>query len=202
MSSDQEPSAIRVLLSENQRLKQKVFELEEKARTSSPVTTTSTGNTSVLKLIEHKDFQLQQYSARLEEKKEQLEEATKELERRKSELNLWISAVRLCQELFENDASALIGVSRDGRILLFNHTAPQVLGEKFKDSLHQPIETVDFRAFDPETPRKIKEAILSGKQVDSSIVVRDRRILTTIQPVGRGSESRGALVRIQSLSAK
>jgi PAS domain-containing protein len=201
MSSDQEPSAIRVLLSENQRLKQKVFELEEKARTSAPVAT-STGNTSVLKLIEHKDFQLQQYSARLEEKKEQLEEATRELERRKSELNLWISAVRLCQELFENDASALIGVSREGRILLFNHSAPQVLGEKFKDSLHLPIETVDFRAFDPDTPRKLKEALVSGKQVDSSLVVRDRRILTTIQPVGKGADSRGALIRIQSLSAK
>ncbi|MBV8881188.1 MAG: hypothetical protein JO332_14580, partial [Planctomycetaceae bacterium] len=144
MSSDQEPTAIRQLLSENQRLKQRVFELEEKARTASPApVATSTGNTSVLKLIESKDFQLQQYSARLEEKKEQLEEASKELERKKSEMNLWMSAVRLCQELFENDASALIGVSREGRILLFNRSAPQVLGEKFRDSLHKPIESVD-----------------------------------------------------------
>ncbi|HVR85969.1 MAG TPA: hypothetical protein VMU54_16735, partial [Planctomycetota bacterium] len=65
-----------------------------------------------------------------------------------------------------------------------------------------PIETVDFRAFDPDTPRKLKEALASGKQVDSSILVRDRRILTTIQPVGKGADSRGALIRIQSLSAK
>ena len=201
MSSDQEQTAVRQLLSENQRLKQRVFELEEKARTSAPAATSS-GQTSVLKLIEHKDFQLQQYSARLEEKKEQLEEATKELEKRKVELNLWISAVRLCQELFENDASALIGVSREGRILLYNQTAPQILGEKFKEALHQPIETVDFRAFDPETPRRLKDAIATGKPVDSSIVVRDRRILTTNQPVGRGADSRGALIRIQSLSAK
>lgn len=202
MSFDQEPTAIRQLLSENQRLKQKVFELEEKVRTSASPVATSTGSTSVLKLIEHKDFQLQQYSARLEEKKEQLEEATKELESRKSELNLWMSAARLCQAIFENDASALVGVSRDGRILLFNQTAPQLLGEKFKDSLHKPIESVDFRAFDPDTPRKLKEALASGKQSDSSIIVRDRRILTTIQPVGKGADSRGALIRIQSLSAK
>lgn len=203
MSSDQEVTAIRQLLSENQRLKQKVFELEERARTSSsPPVATSTGSTSVLKLIEHKDFQLQQYSARLEEKKEQLEEATKELDRKKVEVNLWMSAVRLCQELFENDASALIGVSREGRILLFNHTAPQVLGEKFRACLHQPIEAVDFRAFDPDTPRRVKEALASGKSADSSVLVRDRRILTSIQPVGKGAESRGALIRIQSLSTK
>ena len=203
MSSDQEVTAIRQLLQETQRLKQKVFELEEKARKSSSASVaTSTGSTSVLKLIEHKDFQLQQYSARLEEKKEQLEEATKELDLKKTEINLWMAAVRLCQELFESDASALIGVSREGRILLFNHTAPQVLGEKFRDSLHQPIESVDFRAFDPETPRRLKETLASGKPADSSVVVRDRRILTRIQPVGKGAESCGALIRIQSLSAK
>jgi len=201
MSSDQEPTAIRQLLSENQRLKQRVFELEERARTSekSPVAT-STGSTSVLKLIEHKDFQVQQLSARLDEKKDQLDEATRELEEKKGELNLWIAAVRLAQALFENDPSALIGVNKDGRILFFNQTAPLVLGEKVKDSLHKPIDTIDFRAFDPETPRKFKEALASGKQADSSVVVRDRRVVTTIQPVGKGPESRGALIRIQSLS--
>jgi nitrogen fixation/metabolism regulation signal transduction histidine kinase len=204
MSADQEQTAVRQLLSENQRLKQKVFELEEKARTTSEKTpvSASTGQTSVLKLIEHKDFQVQQLSARLEEKKEQLDEANRDLEEKKGELGLWQAAVRLCQALFENDASALIGVSKDGRILLFNQTAPQVLGDKFKDSLHKSIDTVDFRAFDPDTPRKFREALVSGKQTESSIVVRDRRILTTIQPVGKGADSRGALIRIQSLSAK
>lgn len=201
MNSDQEPSAVRQLLSENQRLKQRVFELEEKARTSTPVAT-STGQTSVLKLIEHKDFQLQQYTARLEEKKEQLEEATRELEQKKSELLLCQSAVRLCQELFENDPSALIGVARDGRILLFNRSAPQVLGEKFRESLHKPIDSVDFRAFDPDTPRKCKEALAAGKPVESTVVVRDRRIVTSIQPVGAGADAQGALIRIRSLSAK
>jgi PAS domain-containing protein len=202
-SDDQEQTAVRRLSSENQRLKQRLFDLEEKIRKMTPGSEgQSSSGSSVLKLIEHKDFQLQQYSARLEEKKEQLEEATKELDRKKTEVNLWMSAVRLCQELFENDATALIGVNREGLILLFNHNAPQILGEKFRDRLHQPIETVDFRAFDPDTPRRLKEALASGKPTDSTVVVRDRRILTTIQPVGKGAESRGALIRIQSLSAK
>ncbi|HLY08539.1 MAG TPA: hypothetical protein VKW04_04435 [Planctomycetota bacterium] len=201
MSSDQEQTAVRQLLSENQRLKQKVFELEEKARTSGHVAT-STGQTSVLKLIEHKDFQLQQYTARLEEKKEQLEEAVRELELCKADLQRGKTAVLLCQDLLEQDAAALLGVSRDGLILLFNRTAPQVLGEKVKDSLHKPIESVDFRAFDPDTPRKFREALASGKPVESSVVVRDRRIQTSIQPVGKGAEAPGAIIRIRTLSAK
>ena len=203
MTSDQEESALRQLISENQRLKQKVFEQEEKIRKGAGGgVPPSSGNTSVLKLIEHKDFQVQQLTARLEEKKEQLDEAVRDLDAKKAELALWMSALRLTQELFENDASALIGVNREGKVLLFNHTAPQMLGEKFREMLHKPIETVDFRAFDPDTPRKVKESLSSGKRVDSSVVVRDRRILTSIHPLGSGAESRGALIRIQSLTSK
>jgi len=201
MDSDQEPSAVRQLRTENQRLKQRVFELEEKARTSGH-TATSTGQTSVLKLIEHKDFQLQQYAARLDEKKEQLEEAGKELDAKKAELAESQATVRLCQEALEGDPAAVIGVGRDGRILFFNRSAPQVLGEKFKESLHQPIDSVDFRAFDPDTARKLREALEVGKPVESAVVVRDRKIQTSIQPVGRGAETHGAVIRIRSLSAK
>jgi PAS domain-containing protein len=194
MYSDEEPSAVRQLLSENQRLKQRVFQLEEKARTSG-ATATSTGQTSVLKLIEHKDFQLQQYTARLEEKKEQLEEAKRELELKTAEL-------ALCRELIENDPASLIGVGADGRILLINRTALQALGEKVKDSLHEPIESVDFRAFDPDTPRKLREVLASGKPAESTVTVRDRKVVTSIQPVGRGAESAGALIRVRTLPAK
>jgi PAS domain-containing protein len=200
MASNQEETALRQLMSENQRLKQKVFEQEERLSKSAPAPAAS--GSSVLKLIESKDFQLQQFAARLEEKKEQLAEAVREIDATKAELALWRSALRLCQELFENDASALIGVNRDGKILLFNHTAPQLLGEKFAGMLHQPIDAVDFRAFDPDTPRKVRESLASGRRVDSSVLVRDRRILTSIHPLGTGAESRGALVRIQSVTSK
>jgi PAS domain-containing protein len=203
MESDSGETAVRQLITENQRLKKLVFDLEEKVRKGAPPSEghSSTGS-SVLKLIEHKDFQLEQYAARLEEKKGQLEEAVKELERRNAQLALWMASLRLYQEIFENDASAMIGVNREGRIILFNRTAPQVLGEKFKESLHQPIESADFRAFDPETPRKVREALNARKPVDSSVLVRDRRILTSIYPIGTEADSRGALLRIQVISPK
>jgi PAS domain S-box-containing protein len=201
--ADQEQTAVRQLLQENQRLKQRVFELEEKIRKLAPQGEGHSGTgSSVLKLIEHKDFQLEQYAARLEEKKEQLEVAVRELESRNSQLALWMASLRLYQEIFENDASAMIGVNREGRIILFNRTAPQLLGEKFKEALHQPIDSVDFRAFDPDTPKRVRESLAARKPVDSSIVVRDRRILTSVYPIGSEAESRGALVRIQVISTK
>lgn len=201
--ADQEQTAVRHLLNENQRLKQRVFELEEKLRKLAPQGEGHSGTgSSVIKLIEHKDFLLEQQAARLEEKKEQLEETVRELERRNGQLALWMASLRLYQEIFENDSSAMVGVNRDGKVILFNRTAPQILGEKFKDALHQPIENADFRAFDPDTPRRVREALASRKQIDSSIVVRDRRILTSVYPIGSDGESRGALLRIQVLSAK
>jgi PAS domain-containing protein len=193
--ADQEQTAVRRLSSENQRLKQRLFELEEKIRKVGSGETQSSQGSSVIKLIEHKDFQLQQCQARLEEKKEQLAEATRDLAK-------WADTLRLYQDIFDNDASAMIGVNREGRVILFNRTAPQVLGEKFKDTLHQPIEQADFGAFDPETPRRVREAMASRKPLDSSLVVRDRRILTSVRPIGNETETRGALIRIQVLSGK
>jgi PAS domain-containing protein len=201
--ADQEETAIRHLITENQKLKQRVFELEERIRKLAPQGQGHSGTgSSVIKLIEHKDFQLQQQAARLEEKKEQLEAAVHELESRNAQLALWMASLRLYQEIFENDSSAMIGVNRDARVILYNRTAPQILGEKFTDALHKPIESVDFRAFDPDTPKRVRESLASRKQVDSSIVVRDRRVLTSVYPIGADGEPRGALVRIQVLSSK
>jgi len=204
MADDQqEETAIRSLLSENQRLKKRLFEFEEKLRKAAPSGESGpSSGSSVLKLIEHKDFQLEQYAARLEEKKDQLEEAIRELEDRNAQLALWMASLHLYQDIFENDASAMIGVNREGCIILFNRTAPQILGEKFKEALHKPIETADFRAFDPDTARKVRDALAGRKPADSSVVVRDRRILTSVYPIGSEAESRGALIRIQVLSSK
>ena len=194
--ADQEETAIRRVLTENQRLKQRVFDLEEKIRKMAPgAEAQPSSGSSVLKLIENKDFQLQQCAARLEEKKEQRAEAAAELAK-------WTDTLRMYQDIFDNDASAMIGVNRDARIILFNRTAPQVLGEKFKDALHQSIDQADFEAFDPETPRRVREAMASRQPVDSQVVVRGRRILTTVHPIGNETETRGALIRIQVLSGK
>jgi len=189
MAEDQEQTAIRTLLQENQRLKKRLFEMEERIRKGTPPSESQSGSgSSVLKLIEHKDFQLEQARARLEEKKEQFEEATRDL--------------RLYREIFENDPTAMIGVNREGMVILHNRAASQLLGDKLKESLQKSIESVDFRSVDPETGKRVQQALSSRKPADSSVVVRDRRILTSVHPIGPDSEPRGALIRIQVGSGK
>jgi PAS domain S-box-containing protein len=189
MAEDQEETAIRTVLQENQRLKKRLFDLEEKIRKGTPPSEGQSGSgSSVLKLIEHKDFQLEQARARLEEKKEQFEEATRDL--------------RLYREIFETDPTAMIGVNREGMIILHNRAASQLLGQMLQESLRKPVESLDFRAVDPDTAKRVQQALSSRKPADSSVVVRDRRILTSVHPIGSESEPRGALIRIQVGSAK
>ena len=188
---DQEQTAIRTLLQENQRLKQRLFEVEEKLRKIAPQGEGHSGSgSSVLKLIEHKDFQLERYRAQLEEKKEHLEAATRELE-----------SLRFYQEIFENEARATIGVNRDGMVLVYNRAASKLLGEKLKESLHKPIESVDFHV-DPDTAKRVRQALASRQRVDSNLVIRDFRVMTWVLPIESESEVRGALLHIVAVSAK
>jgi len=191
MAEDQEQTAIRTLLQENQRLKQRLFEAEEKIRKMAPPSEGhSSSGSSVLKLIEHKDFQLEQARARLEEKKEQLEETTRELE-----------GLRFCRAILENDPTPTIGVSREGIVSLYNRAASQLLGEKLKESLQKPIESVEFRA-DPDTAKRVREALAGRKRVDSTLDKPEARIMTSVQPIGSETETLGVLLRITAISRK
>src|SRR5687767_11769518 len=191
MLSDSDPSPIRQVLSENQRLRQRVFELEEKVRKLSPPAEGQSGSgSSVLKLIEHKDFQLEQCTARLEEKKEQLQEASRELE-----------GLRFYRDILENDPTPTIGVNRDGVVVLYNRGASQLLGEKLKESLQKPIESVDFHG-DPETAKRVRQALASRRKVDSTLETPEARIMTRVEPIGSESELLGGLLRITAISRK
>ena len=189
MSATRNRRRIRQLLSENQRLKQKVFELEEKIRKLAPAGRRGTPapDSSVLKLIEHKDFQLQQYAARLEEKKEQLEEAVRELESQEGRARP-----------VDGGAPALPGALRERRVgadrreprrevLLFNHTAPQLLGEKFKERSTSP-STRSTSAPSTPTPRaRCQEALVvrqaaSIRRSSSATAASSRRSIR----IGRG----------------
>src|SRR5207249_10086945 len=116
MEDNAEEEVLRQLKWENRMLKQRVFELEEKQK----------GGGSPSIRGEHKPdsgvFKL------LKTKNEQLEEQREELRQSVEQLSLWMSTLRLYQEIFENEAAAMVGVNRDGKVVLFNRTAPQMLG--------------------------------------------------------------------------
>jgi len=187
--TEEEPRVLQIL-SENQRLKQKVFELEERLRRA-----VSDDSTTFVRLLKVKDEAIARRA-------EELERTVEELEKKNQQLALWMSTLRLYQEILENDPAAMIGVNAQGKIVLFNKTAPQLLGEKFTDALHQPIETADFGSFDPGTARLVREALERKAPTSSSVRVRDRQVTTSVFPLGAGGALTGAVVRIAVAPAR
>lgn len=190
MEPDEEAPRVRQILSENRSLREKVFELEEKLRKAE-----HQDPSSVIKLLRVKDQALEQRAA-------ELEKTVLELEKRNQQLHLWMSTLRLYQEIFENEPSAMIGVNPEGRIVLFNRTAPQLLGEKFAQALHKPIEAADFGSFDPGTARLVREALERKAPASTSLRVRDRQVTTAVFPLGAGDAVVGAVVRISVAPAR
>lgn len=196
-AEEQEQTVIRGLKEENQRLRQRVFELEEKTRGINKGGTEGPGpESSVMRLLEKKDIKLEEFAAELGEKTVQLESAIQGLRKRNEELSLWMVMLRLYAEIFEHDDSAMIGVNRDGKVVLYNKAAPSVLGEKIKSALHHEIESVDFTGFDPTTPRLVRDALAHRRQAQNLVRVQGRRITTSVYPMGSGAELTGALVKI------
>ncbi len=187
---------LRQLKWENRLLKQRAFELEEKLGKPAGPLEGAGPDTSVLKLLKTKDERLESYASELEQKRDELKNTVQELEKRNGQLSLWMSTLRLYQEIFENEAAAMVGVNRDGKVVLFNRSAPQVLGEKFHSALHQPIEAVDFSSFDPTTPALVRSTLASRQPATRSIRVRGRLVTTTVYPLGSEKELSGALVKI------
>lgn len=196
---DQEETAVRHLLQENARLKQKVFELEEELR---KVRGGGPSESKYVKLLELKDTTLEQYAQELEAKRDQLEKVVGELEKRNEQLQLWMSTLRLYQEFFENEPSAMIAVNREGRVVLFNRTAVEMLGEKFKAAHLKPIEEVDFRSFDPAIPRLARETLQGKRPADRAVRIRGRRVTTAYYPLGEAPDIRGALVKLTVVREK
>jgi len=195
MDEKTEEEVLHQLKWENRMLKQRVFELEEKLQKHG-VPPDPKQETRLLKLLQQKDLQLEQYATELEQKRDELKKTIQDLEKRNEQLALWMASMRLYQDIFENESSVMIGVNQEGKVVLFNRSAAQILGEKIKDALHRPIDQVDFAALDPAIPRRVKEALGSGKLVMGSVQVKDRRVSTTAYPLGSATERAGVLVKI------
>ena len=185
-------------------MRERLFQLEGKIRKLGGTVDSDAGkhSTSVIKMIENKDFRLEQYAAQLEEKKEQLQEAVRELEQKNEQMSLWMATLRLYSEIFENEPSVMIGVNLDGKVILYNKTAPSHLGESLKNALHQPVESVDFTGFDPATSRLVRDALAHRRQAQNLVRVQGRRITTSVYPMGFGSQLTGALIRISATPDK
>lgn len=193
MDDNAEEEVLRQLKWENRLLKERVVELEEKVRKAGATAGSSASkDTSVLKLLKSKDERLEKITG-------DLQRTIEELEKRNSELSLRMTTLKLYQEIFETDDAAMIAVNPEGKVVLFNRAAPQILGEKFRQALQQPVESADFRSVDPATPNYVRATLSSRMPSTHTVRVRDRRIATSVFPLGTTQEPSGALVKIAVL---
>jgi hypothetical protein len=196
MDESSEEEVLHQLKWENRMLKQRVFELEEKLQKVEPPSVKKEHDSSVTKLLRTKDERLEKYASEMEQKRSELTKTIKELETRNAQLSVGVSTLRLYQDIFENEAAAMVGVSPDGTVILFNRTAPQVLGDKLRAALHQPIERVDFTSVDPSTPALVRATLQTRQPATRSLRVRDRQVTTAVYPLGSAGEPTGALLKI------
>lgn len=178
-----------------------VFELEEKLSRlgkEAKITTEKgkTEVTQVIRLLERKDKALSNYALELEEKSKKLEEAVEELHKKNEELSLWITSLKLYQEVFENDTSAMIGLNKLGRIVLFNKMASELFGDGLQELILHDISEVDFSNFDPAIPNLVKEIINTRDKKIHKITRDGTEIITIGIPLKSQTDFRGILLRI------
>lgn len=198
MEPETSGDALRRLLAENLRLHQRVFELEGKLQQFSEVADRdSTRLMNIRKLIQQKDQTLEQRAAELEAKQAELQESVRQLQKRNEQLQLWVSTLKLYQDLFEQDPEVLLAFNSEGKILLYNRRAEEMTGGKIREAIYRPVEEMDFGAFDPATPTMVREALGTGQLRQRTMMAGGRRITTRVFPVGGGGPAcRGVLVRI------
>jgi PAS domain-containing protein len=176
------------VLSENRQLRERIADLEERLRGTTrhlgQKVTESPQYVQIQKILEMRDKQLQVY--------------TKELEEKNNQLSLWMSTLLLYQHIFENDPACLIGVNRDLKIVLFNRTATQVMGESFRQYLGKPLGEVDLSGFDPAVAGLAAETVKTGRTTQRRSDSAGRHVEISCYPLGSAVELKGVLVRLNS----
>lgn len=184
MANEEHTDLVKALGLENKLLKQRVFELEERLNKSGPV---DSGQTHLRKLVEIRDKQVQQYN--------------EELEKKNQKLQMWISALRLYQEIFENDPAIMIGVTKETKIVLFNKAAVATLGEEFKENINKRLADINFTNLDPQIPLLVEDSLKKGVSQRKKHKVATGIVETVCYTLGSGQDLRGALVKISIIQS-
>ncbi len=182
-------SDLEKLLKENEELRQKIKDLEENNEQRTAETRTQV----------HDDQEVSQIIKVLELRDRQLEDYAKELEAKNQQLSLWISSLQLYQHIFESDPNCLIGVTRECKVVLYNKSTQDVMGEGIKEAIGKHINEVNFAKLDPYIPVLCQEALKTSKMMTREIMRTGAKVQTRCYPLGSMRELRGALVRIAVL---
>jgi PAS domain-containing protein len=185
------------LLDEMRRLRRVVGDLEERVRTQQGRGERDSSQVAnVMKLLKQKDSRLGEMDEQLEQKNEQLQALVDQLKRKNEELTTWVSSLRLYQDIFENEPSAMIGLNLEGRILLFNKAAAEMFGDAIKTSLMKEIESLDFAAVDPQAPALARRVLRERAPQAAMRADAARSVESRAFPIRVGMDVKGVLLKI------
>jgi PAS domain S-box-containing protein len=192
------------LMVENRKLRQRVFELEEQLARGAPEPRTTdqqpTHPTRVLQLIRQKDEALGSYAAELEDKTAQLQKAVEELQRKNLELNNWLAAMRLYQEIFENEPAALIGFDREFQVVHFNRAAVRLFGNAVGKSVLEDVRSLPLEQISTEVREMIDQSMAAAapmeKKFRSDQGIHFVLVFPLLDPEGK---LRGGMLRVSQV---
>lgn len=181
---------LRQAQAENALLKRRLLDFEQRMNRSQ--TQIRPGeSTHVVKLLEQKDRTLEQYA-------QDLRQRTAELEKRKDEVHMMATALRMYGDLMENEASAILGLNRDARLILYNASASRCFGSDLSAFLYKEIDVLDFSRLDPYTPVLVRDVLSQQKGQKRTIANQGRPIVTDVHLMGSEGSAYGVIVKISA----
>ena len=185
------------LLEENRLLQERIAELEEDLGIGrSKLERETTQITRVVKLLENKDRILEEYTSELERKREELEDAVNRLEDRNERLELMVSALRLYQDLLEHEPAAILGLNRQGELILFNRAAGLLFGTGIKDLLGRDLGGLPLPEGFPNLRERVKEVLGDFAAREEDIRSQGFEVKISVHPMGSGELFHGVLVQV------
>lgn len=181
MTDEAGQNPIDIIAKENEELRLRVAQLEEQ------VSMLVSQHKATVRDIS----QLSQFRKLLELRDNQVKKYTDELERKNQQLQTWLNALRMYQEVFEVDPAVMFAVNKAGKVLLFNRAAIEYFGD--------PAALVNKSVADLPGLGSLVQQLISGLKNDSvrkgEIEISGRKISVQVFRIGNEQDLRGYLCR-------
>ncbi len=193
---------LRKVLEENRKLKERLAEIEGTKGLADPLRPGtgkggSTEVTKMVKLLEQKDKRLESYAEELEEKQVQLEKNLVELKKKNDGLNTMITSLRMVQEIFEVDPTPMLGLNKEGKVILFNRAAEAVFGPALYKAITKPLSELC-----PEAAEAAQSLLADGQRREQDLgTPSGGRYHVLLVALGSQRERRGVLLHFTPLPA-
>ena len=190
-----------VLQSENDMLRRRVTELENRARRGDPtaaaVDPVAPVNSNLMKLIQQKDKTLQERAAELEIRARELENMVTELNQKNQAVSDHLRAVALYKTIVENEPAAIVGIDPGLMVMLFNQGAVNLIGARVQGAIFSPVETLRLQEFCPGIDAMIQSVLSRQQMREEEFRAADgKTYYTMVYPLMDGEQLLGTIIRV------